>query len=151
MASRDSLEYLAFGISIALAIYLFVMTDHLWKKNFFQRSLIFAGGLCLAGAVLDLFRLVDADPGLASIVMSAPLIYLGYFWLFRFFYKRKYSTEPYATSASSSIGDMPLDMFSSALKDGKKRKYAKDRRINAGDFAFTFLLVLVPVFTIMGL
>jgi len=151
MASLELLRYVCFGISLAFAICIFVAADHLWKKNFVRNCLLVASSLALVGIVIDLLRLIDGDVGLSSVVMSVPIIYIGYFSLFRYIYKRAYRTEPHITSAISTVGDVPLDTFSSAFSDGKKKKYSQDRRITAADFAFSLLQALVPAFTILGL
>ena len=150
MSSPEALQTFAFGISVAVSIYFYVAADHLWKQEFFKNCLIVSVAFFIVGICLDVFRLVDVEPGIASGVMSAPIVYLGYFWLLRFVYKRKYGTEPHITSASSTIGAPPLDMFSSAQKDGKKRKYPKGRRITHADFGFSFLQALAPPFTIIA-
>lgn len=151
MISPEYLRYFAFGISIAFATYCFVMSNHLWKSRFFGKLLLVGAVLCAAGITLDIFRLVDSTRGVVSVAAAAAIIYLTYFSLFRYLYKLKFSVEPYVTSASSTVGTPPLDMFGSAYKDGKARKYSPDRRITVGDFAFSFLQALVPAFTIVAL
>jgi hypothetical protein len=151
MVTPELLRYFCFGTSLVVAAYIFVAADHLWKVKFFRKCLLAASALALVGIVTDHFRLVGGDVGLPSIVMSASIIYLGYFSLFRYIYKRMVGTEPYVTSASSTVGSVPLDTFSSAFEDGNKKKYSEGRRVTTYDFLFTMLQALVPAFTILGL
>jgi hypothetical protein len=127
------------------------MGDHLWKKRFFRTCLLIAGVQFLAGTAVEFLGIIDTTPGIVFVTMSASIVFLGYFWLFRFFYKRIYRTEPHITSRSSMIGSPPLDMFSSASTDGKENKYPKGRLVTMADFVFSALHTLVPAFTILAM
>ena len=151
MASPESLRYFAFGIATVVSIYFYVAADHLWKKEFFRNCLLVGGSLSAIGILIDVFRIVDTRFGLALAWMSLPIIYLGYFSLFRYFFKRKHGMEPYITSASSSVGAPLFDISCPAFKDGKQNKYPKNRRIIADDFAFSILQALAPPFTVVAL
>ena len=151
MASPESLRYFAFGIATVVTMYFYVASDHLWKKEFFRNCLLVGVSLSVIGILIDVFRIVDTRFGLALGWMSWPIIYLGYFWLFRYFFKRKHGMEPYITSASSSVGAPLFDISSPAFKDGEKHKYLKNRRIIADDFAFSLLQALAPPFTVIAL
>jgi len=151
MASPESLRYFAFSISIGVGIFFFVAADFLWKKEFLLNCLLVAAFLFIAGILFEIFHLVDTRSGIAAIIMAVPMIYLGWFSLLRFLYKRRYQAEPHITSRVSRMGGRPEDLFSAAEKNGKYKKYPKGRAIIAADFVFSILQALAPAFTILGL
>jgi hypothetical protein len=144
-------KYFVFGLSFAITTYIFTMGDHLWKKRFFRTCLLIAGLQFLAGTAVEILRVFDTMPGIVFVTMSSSIVFLGHFSFFRILYKRIYDTEPHITSITSTIGSRPLDMFSSAARDGKERKYAKARQVTMADFVFTALSTLAPAFTILAM
>ena len=64
----------------------FVRSDHLWKQSFFKKCLAVAISSGLAGLILEVTNLIEQKTGLTLVVMFVPLIYLGYFQLFRWFF-----------------------------------------------------------------
>lgn len=147
----STLTYVAYGLSALIYIVSFAGSDHLWKPSLSRKCLVAASICAISGVFLEIVRLLGDDVGMTLVVMFAPLIYLGYFQLLRMIFKQWFITEPHITSVSSSIGAPPLDLFTGANRDGKNRKYSKDRRVMAADFVFSFLQALVPAFTILAL
>ncbi|MGI8555565.1 MAG: hypothetical protein ACR2LT_04310 [Pyrinomonadaceae bacterium] len=149
MTLTDFLKDISFGYSIIVGITAFAYSDSLWKKNLFNKCFAAAILSGISGLVLEVTDVFHLGTGVTIIIMIAPLIYLAYFQLFRYYFIKWNGTEPYVTSSSSVIGATPLDMFSKASKDGKKRKYEKNRKIIGDDFTFSFFQALVPIFTIL--
>lgn len=145
ITSTELLTYISFGYSFIVSLIAFGGSDYLWKNSFFNKCLIAAVLSAFVGLIFEFINLLRKENGLTVVVMFIPLIYLGYFQLFRWIFKRWKGTEPYITSASSTIGGTPIDIFDT---DGNKRKYQKDRKIMASDFLFSFLQGLVPIGTI---
>ncbi len=142
------LNYISFGFAFIVGGIAFASSDYLWKKSFFSKCLIASIISGVFGLIFEFTNLFQFKTGLTAVVMLSPLIELGYFQFFRWIFKKWNGTEPYITSVSSVVGAIPLDIDD---KDGKKRKYPKDRKIMASDFAFTFLYGLGAIFTILFL
>lgn len=147
----STLTSVAYGLPALIWIVSFVGSDHLWMPSFSRKCLVAASICAISGVLLEMVRLRGDDVGMTLVVMLAPLIYLGNFPLLRMIFKQWFNTEPHITSVSSCIGAPPLDLFTGANKDGKNRKYSKDRKIMAADFVFSFMQALVPAFTIGAL
>lgn len=124
---------------------IFVRAEQLWKPRFANACLIISLSCATAGLVLEIIDGLHQPTGATVVIMFFPLAFLGYFQLIRWLFKKWKKTEPYITSASSVIGDLPLDLFTSANKDDKKRKFDKNRRIMLADFVFSFAYSLVPI------
>ena len=147
MKSTSVIWYFAVGFSMLCVLVPFVGSDHLWKPRFFRWCLIASVVSFVAGLLFEVTNILHQELGFATALMSIPLIYLMNFQLCRSVFKRRFNTEPYVTSTSSSIGAPPLDLFSPANIDGEHRKYDKDRRIMAADFVFSFAQALISAFT----
>jgi hypothetical protein len=146
------LVYILFGFSFIVGIIPFTYSHYLWKKDFFRKCFLWAILSFVFGILLELanfFYLKYLYIGDATLFMSVSLIYLSFWQFFRQIFKRWKKTEPYDTSYSGGIGEIPTDMFSDEYKDGKLRKYEKDRKVMYSDFLFSFLQALVPIFFIM--
>ena len=143
--------YIAYGFSFIAGLIPFVWSGHLWKPIFFKKCLVAAIVSGMAGLILEVTNLLRQKTGMTLVVMFVPLIFLGYFQMFRWCFKRRYKTEPYFTSVSSVVGAPPLDLFTSENKDGKKRKFQKDRTIMSADFVFSLGQGLITIFTIFAL
>lgn len=139
------LQYFSYGYAFIVSLVAFAGSDYLWKKAFFKKCLIAAIFAGVAGLIFELTKLFPEKTGLTVTVMFIPLVYIGYFQLFRWLFKKWKGVEPITTSASSAIGSTPLDIND---KDGKKRKYPKDRKTMAEDFLFSFAQALIPIGTI---
>ena len=113
--------YIAYGFSFIAGLIPFVWSGHLWKPIFFKKCLVAAIVSGMAGLILEVTNLPRQKTGMTLVVMFVPFIFLGYFQLFRWFFKRRYKTEPYLTSVSSVVGVPPLDLFTSENKDGQKK------------------------------
>ena len=156
MAASVTITDIAFWISIGVTLTFFVAADHLWKPVFFRRCLAAAILIFLFGTIGEIFQfagmpLIDARPGMAAVVSGAPLIFLLWFDLLRFGYKRLFQTEPCITGRTTWIGSVPSDMSGWASKDGRQKKYSSDRRVTFADLVFSALHALGPAFTILGL
>lgn len=151
MNSPSPAIYIAYGFSFLAVIIPFCGCDYLWKLTFFKKCLALAIISGLTGVILEVTNSLEQKSGQTLVLMSVSLVYLTYFQIFRWIFKRWYGTEPHVTSVSSSIGEPPLGLFTSENKDGKARKYEKGRRVMIADFVFSFAQALVPIFTIMAL
>jgi len=143
MTTIEVIKYLSFGFSFVTVLIAFTLSDDLRNSKFFKKCLfagIISGILGIGFELTDFFSL---NKGLTLVLMFIPLIYLGYFELFRRLFKKWKKTDPYITSTSSKIGGTPLN--------GVWTKYPKGRKIMSTDFLFSFLQALVPIFTIFGL
>jgi hypothetical protein len=145
--NTNILLYFVVGISLFCSLIPFVRSDHLWKPRFFKLCLVGAVSAFVLGVFLESTDILQQEVGFAIAVMTIPLIYLLNFQLCRWVFKRRFNTEPYITSSSSTVGAPPQDLFTSANIDGKHRKYEKDRKIMTADFVFSFAQGLIPAFT----
>jgi hypothetical protein len=125
-----------------------VFSGHLWKPRISRRFLYLSLIIAASGAVLEVTKYLNHATGMTIVVMGIPLYYLANFQLFRLIFKKYYQTEPFVVSAGSVIGSPPLDLFTSENKDDKNRKFEKDRKILAADFAFSLAANLVPALVI---
>lgn len=144
-------SYIVFGIAFLVCLIILVRADHLWKNRIRKQSIYAAGATLILGIALEFSDALNHKAGLVLVIMSAPAIYLSYFLIGRHFFIRLYHTEPYVTSSSSSVGGTPLDLYTPAGKDGKKRKFTSKRRIITADFAFTLAHTLGAAFTVIFL
>jgi len=151
MLPTEYFTYLAFGYAIFAGLLSFVRVDNLWKPHVFNTSLIVSVSCAALGLVLEITDFLHQPKGATLTIMLFPVLFLGYFQLIRLLFKRWKNTEPYITSASSRLGDPPLDLFTSSNKVGKKRKFDHDRKIMAADFVFSFAYALVPALSMFFL
>ncbi|MDB4754878.1 hypothetical protein OAF80_00320 [bacterium] len=143
MNGIDLIKYGAFGFSFLVGLSTFALSDDLRNPEFFKKCLIAAVISLAIGILLELTNTLNLNRGMAILLMSISIIYLGYYRLLMKLFRSWKGTDPYITSASSSIGETPLD--------GLWTKYPKGRKIMWTDFLFSFAQALVPIFTIMGL
>jgi len=147
--NTEYLLYLAYGYAFLAAIISIVRADSLWKPRVFKSCLYISLPCAGLGLIMQTTDLQYQLNGATLMIMFFPIVFLGYFQLIRQVFKKLKGTEPYITTSVSSVGQPPLDLFDSSNKDGKKRKFAKDRKIMLADFVFSFAFALVPALSLM--
>ncbi len=146
MDKLEILQYVSYAYSFLVGIIAFSGSDWLWKRRFFNKCLFAAVPSGIAGLIFEFSGLFKTETGLTIVVMFIPLIYLGYFQLFRWIFKKWKGTEPVIT-VHTVIGAIPNE-YESALRNGEERKYSEGRKVTAADFLFSFAQALIPIFTI---
>ncbi len=149
METQQIARYICFGFSIAILLLEAVFSGHLWKPRISKRFLFLSSISAVIGIVLEGTESLGHPRGMTIVVMAIPLYYLANFQLFRLIFKKYCNTEPYVTSAGSSIGESPLDLFTSENTDGKNRKFERDRKIMAEDFVFSLAVHLIPALVLV--
>ncbi|GEM_PF-5825999 len=137
----ELLKYLIFGFGLGTALFSFTFSDDLMNPNFYRRCLTAGIVSFILGLTFELTNSFNVPSGMTLLIMSAALLHLIPFELFRRLFKHYTGTNPYVTSASSSTGGTPIGGF--------WHKYPRNRKIQSSDFAFSFLQALVPIFTFM--
>ncbi len=110
------------------------MSENFINPQILRKCLITSFISLGAGIIVELMQVFPLERGLTLLIMSAPIMYIGFYQLLRKIFKALKGFEPYQTSQTSII-------------DGKtSNKYLKNRTIKWTDFLFSFLQVLVPIF-----
>jgi hypothetical protein len=95
------------------------------------------------GAIMELTNVFHMISGLALILMSVSIIYLGFYVILFKLFKKWEGVDPYITSRTDRVGDNLIDGFWS--------KYPEGRKVMWSDILFSFAQALLPTFFIMGL
>ena len=143
MSKIDQKRYIAFGYSFLVGLISFSLADELRNPKIFKRCLTAGIASIAIGIALELTNTLRMDKGMALLIMSISIIYLGYYQALRVLFKLWKGTDPYVTSSSSVISGIPIDGFWT--------KHPKNRKIMWTDFLFSFAHALIPIFTIMWL
>ena len=141
MMNLELLKYVFYGLSILVGMTTFSLADDLRNPKFFKISLYAGIVLFVFGFIFEITDLFSTHRGLTIVIMSNTIIYLGCYTLLRKIFRKWKKTDPYITSASSTVGEQPIDGFWT--------KYPKGRKIMGTDFLFSFLQALVPIFLII--
>lgn len=144
ISAQYAANWIVYGFSVLVVVYIFALSDYLWEAGFFKKCLILALALAAAGVILEFTKAFDTETGLTLLVTFMPLVFVVNYQTWRRLFIHRYGTEPYLTSPASMIGGVPLGLFDSTNIKGKKRQFDKDRRIKLADFIFSFAVGMIP-------
>ncbi len=143
MNGLELMKYVVYGYSFLVGLISFSISDDLRNPKIFRKCLIASIISLILGVIFEIAAIFKDDKGMTLLIMSISIIYLGYYHLLKKLFKAWKGTDPYITSASSTIGGSPIDGFWT--------KYPRNRKIMWTDFLFSFSQALIPIFTIIGL
>tara|TARA_R110000850_G_C9732966_1_gene443487 strand:- start:199 stop:657 length:459 start_codon:yes stop_codon:yes gene_type:complete len=143
MNGIEILKYVVFGYSFLVGLVSFSISDDLRNPKIFRKCLIASIISFSLGVVFELVDIFRIETGMTILLMSISIIYLGFYSFLRKLFKSWKGTDPYITSASSTIGGSPIG--------GIWTKYPRNRKIMWTDYLFSFAQALIPIFTIAGL
>ncbi len=139
MGTIKIIQYIFIGYACLVSSICLAISECFINRKVLRRCLIFALISLVLGVIVELMQIFTLERGMTLLIMSAPIIYIGFYQLLRKIFKSLTGFEPYQTSTKSVIG-------------GKtSNKYHKNRTIKWTDFLFSFLQALLPIFTILGL
>ncbi|QHT65546.1 hypothetical protein GXP67_02120 [Rhodocytophaga rosea] len=143
MTGTEILIYSLFACSIIVACLFFGFANDLNDPKFFRISLRIALLSFVIGVIIELTQVINSKPGISLIIMSIPIIYLGFFELLRRIFIAWKGIYPYAPSTADAMGAYPIG--------GIWTNYPKNRKTMWTDYLFNAALLIIPLVTIIGI
>lgn len=141
----EVLQYIVFVPSILLCFLSYFWSEKLIEKSFYNKSAVAAIISTIIGIVLENADVFNLPFGMTTALMSLTTIYLLYFRVLHFVFLKWKGFDPQPMARVQDIGYYPLPPSFS------KKKPKNKRTIILEDVVFTFLHLLVPIFTFIFL
>lgn len=139
---NETLKYIFFGASILTCIISFTFSEKLFEKSFFNKCAVAASVSSIMGVILEIGNFFKLETGMTFVIMSVSTIFLLYFSVLLWIFRKLKGFDPYIT-VGSRLGN-PIIYW----KDGE---YKTGRKIIWEDFVFSILHGLLPAWTILFL
>src|SRR5690349_19369478 len=108
MTGTEIITYSLFAYSFIVAVISYGLVNDLRNPKSFKKCLTAAAVSFALGIILELTEVANLKAGIALVIMSLPIIYLGYFEALRRIFSAWKGKEPYVPATADAVGAPPI-------------------------------------------